>query len=53
LSIAGRVPTSTYPWFINVCRQRVRGKDVELSAWSSTGTDRFNVPQKFGKIYIK
>ena len=53
LGIAGRVPTSTYPWYINVCRQRVRGKDVELSAWSPTGTDRFNVPARFGKIYIK
>jgi hypothetical protein len=52
--IAGRPPSNTYPWFINVCRQRTRGKgDVELSAWSPTGKPRFNEPLKFGKIYIK
>ena len=52
--IAGRPPSSTYPWYINVCRQRTRGKDnVELSAWSPTGKPRFNEPSKFGKIYIK
>jgi len=51
--IAGRRPSETYPWFVNVCRQRVRGRDIELSAWSPTGTDRFNVPRKFGKVYAK
>ena len=51
--IAGRRPSETYPWFVNVCRQRVRGKDTELSAWSPTGRDRFNVPEKFGKVYAK
>jgi len=51
--IAGTKPSETYPWFINVCRQRVRDKDIELSAWSPTGKDRFNVPRKFGKVYAK
>ena len=51
--VSGKPPSDTYPWYINVCRQRVRGKDVELSAWSPTGKTRFNVPEKFGKVYIK
>jgi hypothetical protein len=53
MGIAGRLPTGANPWFINVCRQRIRGKHVELSAWSPTGTDRFNVPERFGEIYMK
>jgi len=51
--IAGKRPSETYPWFVNVCRQRLRGNGTELSAWSPTGTNRFNVPRKFGKVYAK
>ncbi len=51
--ISGRVPTKTYPWHINVGRQRVRGKDIELSAWSPTGSDRFDIPEKFAMLYTK
>jgi len=53
LGIAGRVPTQTYPWYLNVCRQRVRRKHVQLSAWSPTAGERFNIPEKFGKVFIK
>jgi len=53
LGVAGKPPSDAYPWFVNICRQRIRGKDVELSAWSPTGKPRFNVPEKFGKVYIK
>jgi len=51
--IAGKRPSETYPWYLNVCRQRIRGKETELTAWSPTGTRRFNVPKKFGKVYAK
>jgi hypothetical protein len=51
--IAGRRPSETYPWFVNVCRQRVRGDETQLFAWSPTGTRRFNVPEKFGKVYAR
>ena len=51
--IAGKQPSETYPWFVNVCRQRIRGKETELTAWSPTRTSRFNVPRKFGKVYAK
>ncbi|MDF1810783.1 MAG: DUF4838 domain-containing protein [Verrucomicrobiales bacterium] len=53
VGIAGRLPSGANPWYINVCRQRIRGKEVELSAWSPTGTEKFSVPEKFGEIYIK
>ena len=51
--VAGDMPTQTYPWFINVCRQRVRGDQKELTAWSPPGRPRFNVPEKFGRVYAK
>lgn len=53
IGIAGRVPTGANPWYINVCRQRIRDGEAELSAWSPTGTGQFNVPDKFGEIYMK
>lgn len=51
--IAGKRPSETYPWFINVCRQRIRPEVTELTAWSPTGKRRFNVPEKFGKVYAR
>jgi len=51
--IAGKRPSEAYPWYVNVCRQRVRETETELTAWSPTGKPRFNVPQKFGKLYAK
>lgn len=51
--ISGRRPSKTYPWFLNVCRQRIRGGETQLFAWSPTGERRFNVPKKFGKVYEK
>ncbi len=46
-----RLPTSLYPWFINVCRQRVRPGETERSAWSPTGENNFYVPAKFGEVF--
>lgn len=53
IGISGRTPTSANPWYVNVCRQRIRGDNAALSAWSPTGTGRFNVLERFGKVYIK
>lgn len=53
VGIAGRKPTMGYPWYVNVCRARIRGGEKELSAWSPTGKPRFNVPEKFGKVWSK
>jgi hypothetical protein len=51
--VVGRQPRENLPWFFNICRQRVRGPDKELSAFSPTGTKKFHVPMKFGKLYLR
>lgn len=49
--VIGRKPTQSLPWYLNVCRQRVRGGHVELSAFSPTGTKAFHEPMKFAHFY--
>lgn len=51
--LAGRTPSITYPWHLNVCRRRVRGDTTELSAWSSTGKRDFHDVRKFGMVWVK
>jgi hypothetical protein len=49
--VIGRRPTQSLPWHINLCRQRIRGDERELSAFSPTGTSGFHVPMKFAHFY--
>ena len=49
--VIGRKPTQSLPWHINVCRQRIRGEDLEASAFSPTGTKAFHEPMKFAYFY--
>ncbi len=49
--VVGRKPTQSLPWFINVCRQRVRDNASEFSAYSPTGQSGFHVPMKFAYFY--
>lgn len=49
--IIGRKPTTSLPWFVNVCRQRVRDGVQELSAFSPTGTKGFHAPLKFAHFH--
>jgi len=51
--IAGRRPSETYPWYVNVCRQRVRDTGNELSAFSPTGQKHFHELLKFAKFYVR
>lgn len=51
--VAGRRPTKTYPWFINVCRQRIRDNGNEVSAWSPTGKTTFHDLMKFGELVVR
>ena len=51
--VVGRQPTEKSPWFFNVCRQRIRGEQTELSGFSPTGRKAFHVWAKFGKLYAK
>ncbi|MEO1984630.1 MAG: DUF4838 domain-containing protein [Fuerstiella sp.] len=49
--VIGRKPTQSLPWFVNVCRQRVRDNASEFSAFSPTGERGFHVPLKFAHFY--
>jgi Domain of unknown function (DUF4838) len=51
--IVGTQPVKSLPWYFNLCRQRIRGKSVELSAFSPTGKRNFHLPTKFAKLYVK
>lgn len=48
--VSGRKPAATYPWYFNVCRQRVRGTVVERSALSATPKPDFLDPSKFARL---
>ena len=50
--VSGRMPSPTYPWYFNLCRQRVRDNGVELSAFSATGKRSFHEAMKFGELYV-
>lgn len=49
--VIGHKPTQSLPWHINVCRQRIRGKSSEHSAFAPTGKLSFHVPIKFAHFY--
>ena len=49
--IIGRQPTLSLPWYLNVCRQRIRKDGQEFSALSPTGAPSFHVPLKFARFY--
>ena len=51
--VVGRRPLNSLPWYFNVCRQRIREKGNELSAFSPTGEQGFHVLHKFAKLYYK
>jgi hypothetical protein len=51
--VAGRKPTVTYPWYFNIGRQRVRGREIETSAFSPTGAAGFAHPEKFAKLDMR
>ena len=49
--VIGNQPTTSLPWHINLCRQRIRDSGTELSAFAPTATKSFHVPMKFGYFY--
>jgi hypothetical protein len=51
--IAGGKPTAAAPWYFNLCRQRIREKQRELSAFSKTGKASFHEVMKFGPLVVK
>lgn len=46
----GELPTKSYPWGVNACRQRLAGNSHTLYAISPTG-GRFDIPKKRGNLY--
>jgi hypothetical protein len=48
--IAGRKPAGTYPWYFNICRQRIRNGVAERVAFSPTLKLDFLEPAKFGRL---
>jgi hypothetical protein len=50
--VDGRKPNTTYPWYINVCRQRVRNNWTEHSAFCPTGKPDFHDPMKFAELSV-
>ncbi len=49
--VIGRKPTQSLPWFVNICRQRIRENASEYSAFSPTAQSGFHVPMKFAHFY--
>jgi hypothetical protein len=49
--VAGNRPTEAFPWYFNLCRQRTRGEQQELTGFSPTGKG-FHVPEKFAKLWV-
>jgi tetratricopeptide (TPR) repeat protein len=49
--VVGNKPTKSLPWFVNVCRQRIRENGTEFTAFSPTGTGGFHEPMKFAHFY--
>jgi tetratricopeptide (TPR) repeat protein len=49
--VIGRRPTTSLPWHINVCRQRIRENGQEASAFSPTGANHFHNIMKFAHFY--
>ncbi|WP_166830946.1 DUF4838 domain-containing protein [Thalassoroseus pseudoceratinae] len=49
--VVGHKPTQSLPWYLNVCRQRIRDGASEFSAYSPTATAGFHVPMKFAHLF--
>lgn len=50
-NIVGSQPTTSYPWFFNICRFRIRDGKMELSAFSPSGKPHFQDIQVFAELY--
>lgn len=50
-NVIGRVPTGLHPWYFQVGRNRERGTERQLSAFSATGDPHnFHAIEKFGRL---
>ncbi len=51
--VVGSSPSQLLPLLINLCRQRVRERGIERSAFSPTGKPDFYDPMKFGPLTLR
>jgi hypothetical protein len=51
--LCGRKPNDVFPWYFNLCRQRIRPNGKEFTAFSPTGVDHFHELLKFAKLYVR
>jgi hypothetical protein len=49
--VVGHKPSTSLPWHVNVCRQRVRENGIENSAYSPTGASGFHYPERFAHLH--
>lgn len=52
-AIDGAQPKDLFPWYFNLCRQRVRGAELQRTAYSPTGEEDFHITEKFAKLWGK
>jgi hypothetical protein len=57
IGISGRKPTAEYPWYFNLCRQRLRGQDRDCSASAPPKKDGtgggFHDLWNYGQLIVK
>lgn len=53
MGIEGSKPREMYPWYFNVARQRVRGDNVQFSAFSPTGEANLNKIEAAARLWGK
>lgn len=49
--VVGRKPSTSLPWHVNVCRQRIRENGAEFSALSPTGASGFHHVMRFAHLH--
>jgi hypothetical protein len=53
VGLAGRKPSITYPWYVNVCRQIVRDGGTQHIVLHRSDKARFHDVSNFVKLYVK
>lgn len=51
--VSGGRPSAQSPWYFNVCRQRPRGDDRQLSAFAPTESTGFHKRMKFARLEVR
>jgi hypothetical protein len=52
-TISGERPTKTYPWGVNICRQRLAGNTPEFYMLSPSKTKKFKDMKSMGNLFLR